>query len=396
VGSWAVLEAVDGDLTLARQGRAAEVNEAPGREDRRVVGPEDYLARYGRFRPGHWFQDVTFSPDVPTSSAVAADVFAQAGFGPVDGVIQVDPYGLAALLELTGPVTVEGLDAPLTAEGAARFLLVDQYLEPIDRAAREDLLAGAGSATFEALVGADLPGARRLGDVLGPVVADGRLSFTPLIPGADELVALLGAGRPFPRPDGGDLAGLVTQNGGNNKADAFLRRALAYDVSFDPASGHVEARATVVLHNDAPATGLPEAFLGSNDRGLPPGTNRTWVSWYSPLEVREGRVDGQVVALERNRELGWSVVSTYVEIPPGGSTRVELVLSGAVDPGAPYRLVVPHQPLVADDEVVVTVRPVSGWRAELAPGWRHAEGAVRLAATGALVEPLEVPAVPSG
>lgn len=396
VGSWAVLEALDGDVTLAAQGRAADVNEAPGRDERTVTEPADYVARYGRFRPGYWFQDVTLSPDVPTSSRAAAEVFDQAGFGPVDGVVQVDPYGLAALLRLTGPVRVEGMDGPLRAEDAASFLLLDQYLEPLDRAEREDLLAEAGRATFDALLAADLPGPRRLGDVLGPVVADGRLSFTTWAPGTGELADLLHVERPFPRPDGADLAGLVTQNGGNNKADAFLHRSVAYDVSHDPASGHVEARATVVLRNDAPASGLPDAILGSNDRGLPPGTNRTWVSWYSPLGLREARLDGTVVPVERQQELGWSVYSTYVEIPPGGEARIELVLSGDVAPGDGYRLVVPHQPLVHPDEVVVTVRPVPGRRAELPPEGRFEDGAVRVAATGRVDGPIVVTMPPGG
>lgn len=355
VGSWAVLEADDGRLDLVEQGRAADVNERPGRDVRTVTRPSDYVGRYARFRPGYWFQDTTLSPDVPSSALAVADVFAQAGYAPVDGVIFVDPYGLAALLRLTGPVDVPGRDRRLGPDDAADWLLRGQYLETLDQDERADLLGDVGSAVFDELVATDLPGPRRLGEVLGPPVAEGHLSVVLFDEGGAALADRLGTTRPFPAPDGADLAGLVTQNNANNKIDVFLRRTVDYRAEVDPATGQVEATATVSLANDAPATGLPPAVIGSNDRDLPPGTNRLYLSWYSALRLEGATVDGVPATLERQRELGWYVYSTFVEVPPGGSVVVDLELAGFVDPGSPYRLHLPVQPLVAPDTWTVAV-----------------------------------------
>ena len=378
VGSWAVLTAQDGRLELSEQGRADDVNSRPGRDDRAVTGPPEYLDRYGRFRPGYWFQDVTVSPDVPSSAAAAAEVFEQAGLGATDGVIVVDPYGLEALLELTGPVVVEGLDEPLAAEGAADWLLRGQYLAGYGDEDREDLLGSVAEATFDAVLDADLPGPARLADVLGPPAHAGRLAVVTSRPEEQELFDLLGVTGRFPEPAGGDLAALVTQNKGNNKIDVFLERSVGYEVTYDPASGHTEALAHVELTNTAPAAGLPEAFLGSNDQGLPPGTNRVFLTWYSPLALREARLDGARIPLERQRELGSVAYSAYVDLAPGQTRALDLVLAGDLAPGSTYRLRLPAQPLVADDELVVTVRPGPGWRPEDATAEPAPGGGIRL------------------
>ena len=366
VGSWAVLTADGGRLELAEQGRADDVNSRPGREERRVTGPEDYVARYGRFRPGYYFQDVTVSPDVPSSAAAAAEVFEQSGLGPTDGVIVVDPYGLAALLELTGPVAVEGLEEPLRADEAAEWLLRGQYLAGYGDEDREDLLGAAAEATFDELLAEDLPGPAGLADVLGAPARSGRFAVVTARPEEQELFDLLGVTGAFPAPGGADLAALVTQNKGNNKIDVFLQRSVDYEATYNPATGHVEARAHVELTNTAPAEGLPEAFLGSNDQGLPPGTNRVFLTWYSPLSLREARVDGDRVPLERQAELGSTAYSTYLDLAPGQTRRLDLVLAGDLEPGDAYHLRLPAQPLVGDDELTVTVRADAGWRP--APG----------------------------
>ena len=61
--------------------------------------------RYGQFRPQFNLQNVNLSPDFPTVGKVLETLAPEAGVGDVDGVIAVDPEGLAALLELTGPVS---------------------------------------------------------------------------------------------------------------------------------------------------------------------------------------------------------------------------------------------------------------------------------------------------
>jgi hypothetical protein len=298
----------------------------------------DYVARYGRFRPGYFFQDITLSPDLPSVAPAAAQVFADATGDRVDGVLTVDPYALAALLHFTGPVQVDGLAQPLTADDAAQILVRDQYTTFGTDAARTDMLDQASRKTFDQLVHGSLPAPAAVADVLGPVVEQQRLAFHPLAEDAgvqakeQALVDALHVGGAVPATDGGDAVDVITQNNGNNKIDMFLHRTVAYDVQYDPGSGHVTSTLAVTLRNDAPVSGLPASVIGSNDQGLPPGTNRMWVSVYTPLDLREARLGGQVVPLEHEHELGRSVYSHYVDVPAGGSVELDLDLDGAVAP----------------------------------------------------------------
>ncbi len=368
VGNWAELTADDGRVEVSRSGRSGELNDAPGRDERTVTAPpvpDDYVARYGRFRPGYYFQDITLSPDLPSVAAAAAQLYPQMGGAPIDGVLTVDPYALAALLEFTGPIEVDGLSVPLTADNAASILVRDQYLEfgagDEGREERIDFLDQASERTFEELVGGSLPSPKKVAEVLSPVVAQHRLAFHAFDESERELMSQIGADGAFATPDGSDFFQLVTQNHANNKIDVFLHRSVTYETTYDPSSGAVNAKAIITLRNEAPATGLPESVIGSNDQGLAPGTNVAYTSFYTPFGLRAARLGGEQVPLEYQRELGYAVYSTYVEIPPGQERTLELDLFGQIDPGAAYRLRIGAQPVVNADEVRVRFRVEGGW-----------------------------------
>ena len=139
--------------------------------------PEDYLTRYGRFQPGRFFQDLTVSPDLPSVAAAVAQIYRQTQGGTLDGVLVVDPFALAALLQFTGPIKVDGFEQRLTAANAADVLVKGQYAELAETDVRERFLEQAARATFTALVHGSLPGPRKVAEVLGPMVEQHRLAF---------------------------------------------------------------------------------------------------------------------------------------------------------------------------------------------------------------------------
>ena len=124
IGNYAELTAVDGDVELTRSGRLNELKPGVGNPPYTISGPADYLDRWGRYQLGRYIQDTTFSPDFPSVAQVWEEIYPQtSGGAPIDGVIVVDPYALAALMAFTGPITVPGYDVPLTSENAADILL---------------------------------------------------------------------------------------------------------------------------------------------------------------------------------------------------------------------------------------------------------------------------------
>ena len=85
-----------------------------------MSGPAEWLERWGRYgfntSPGGTtsvvpWSNVTMSPHFPSTAAVMAELYPQSGGAAVDGVFAMDPYVLAALVELTGPIDVPSTGA---------------------------------------------------------------------------------------------------------------------------------------------------------------------------------------------------------------------------------------------------------------------------------------------
>jgi uncharacterized protein DUF4012 len=298
------------------------------------------------------------SPDFPSVGQVVAELYPQSGGEPVDGVIAIDPVGLAALLEFTGPISVPGLDAPLTRDTAADYLLRQQYLTG-DNAARIDALESLARQAFERLTTGDLPGPRTVADALGVAAARGHIHAYAVDPEQQALFRDVGIDGALPAARGRDYVGVVNNNATGNKIDLYLARRLDYAATWDPDTGAVDATATVTLTNSAPSAGLPDYVIGSPFGGgnaPPAGTNRTYLSIYSPWTADEVLLDGRPATFERQREGDRYAYSLFVDVPPDGATRtVRLALRGRLAAGRDYRLVVGTQPLVTPDRLGLTV-----------------------------------------
>ena len=376
MGNFGVLTANDGDLNLARSDEIAALERPLRAMDATVTAPPapaDFVARYGRFAPGIEPGDITMSPDLPSVARVIAQVYAESGGQELDGVILVDPIALQALLTFTGPITVEGYPTPLTVDNAADVLLREQYLTFDDRDVRKDFLEEASRRTFEALTAGDLPGPRRVTEVLGPMVDQGRLLAHSFHPEEQAFFEQIGLDGTFPRRDGGDVVAVTTTNSAHNKGDSFLTRQVGYEATVDPDTGAVEATATVTLVNEAPAGGLPDVIIGVNEAGgtpnlpdLPPGTT----ACSSPCTPRircPRRRSTASPGVEFEQEFGLNVYAQYVAVPPGGTVTVTFELDGGVDLPDGYRLAVAGQPTINPDEVTVDVALEDGWRSSTAP-----------------------------
>ncbi len=372
MGNWAELTATDGRLTLSRSGRVGELNAKPGAAQRVVSRPADYVARYGRFKVGTYFQDVTLSPDLPDVAQVISQIysgpFPDMGGDKIDGVLVVDPYGLAALLRFTGPINITG-GPQLTAANAAQELVSGQYTDFPGKTDRVDFLDQASRETFEKLTTGTIPGPDEIASVLGPQVVGHHLMFTSFRGREQALFARLGATGAYShaRPDQ-DFFGVTGQNSANNKTDVWMHRTIRYDATYDPTTGRVEAKATITLHNDAPSSGLPDGVIGSNGQGLALGTNRTYLSFYTPLELEASAVDGSHEPFESQLEFGYHVYSQYLTVGSGQTLTVTLDLGGVVAGGLEYQLGVGVQPMVNPDQVQVTLTPRGPWSVSRSSG----------------------------
>lgn len=349
IGSYAELSVEDGAVELTRSGRIDDLIEGPNRGQRMLDGPADYLRRYGRFDTTDFLQDVTVSPNFPSAASVMAQLYPQAGGQPVDGVIAVDPTGLAALLKLTGPVTVEGMTEPLSADNAVDLLTRRQYLELGDRAARGEVLADATRATFEKLINASLPAPRTLADTLSPAARAGHLRMWSPDDAEQALFERLGADGTLTLAPGSDGFSLIQQNAGNNKIDAYLERSITYEPRVDAATGELRAELTVEMTNAVPFAALPEAVAG-NSRGRPDGTNITTLTLFTRNVVTEATIDGKPLTMGPGSERGLYAWDTpQFDIPPGATVTIKIELEGGLDLSKGYRLTILPQPVANPD-----------------------------------------------
>lgn len=360
-GAYAEVVIDDGRMKLVRHGNIQQLNEVRAGL-RRFLDPAVFPDRFRELLPEQFWQNVTGTADLPTVAQAVRQLWSQSGGGHLDGVMAVDPYALAALLELTGPLALEGLDEPLSAQNAARFLLRDQYLRFDVTAERVDFLAEAARTVFDALTTGDLPGARRVSEAVGPVVRSRRLVLHSFHPDEQDLFERLGADGSVPPADRSDFLSVRSSNRAPNKLDSMLERTLDYSVTVDPATGAARARLSVKLRNAAPPSGLPQYIVG-NESGRPFGTNIMTLEVSSPLGIAEVTTGGRPEGVAVSTEYGRPVYSALVEVPPGAERVVTFTLEGTLDVSRGYSLTVLPQPVANPDRLVVAVAATGGWQA---------------------------------
>lgn len=365
MGTYAELLADDGRLTVVRTGTTSELNGGWAGTRPVLDGLDPYRSRYGPFGAGEgdgsvsvdYWSNITMSPDLAAVTEVIAQLYPAVGGDDIDGVIVVDAVTVARFLVLTGPVTVDGPDGPLRLDehNATDYLLRGQYADIAADDARDAVLAELTETLLARVFGGDLPAPAVLASTLGPAIDEGRLLLWSRHETDQRGLVDLGIGGALEPPVADGLL-VVTNNASANKLDTYLRRSITYEGVV--VEGQLRTTATVRLTNSAPA-GLPDD-VGGNPFGLPVGTNRSYLSIYSPLGATAATVDGRPRRLDVDLEAGWQVHSTVVDIPPGGEVVVTVELRGALDPDQPYSLWLRSQPMVLPDVVRVTIDGAEG------------------------------------
>ena len=142
IGTYSVLRADHGTLKLVRSGDAA-----PLAQPRPLVGQPGYIAPPGPIREltGNYswtFLDSNYFPDFP-SNARAAEKLAQPRLGTkFDGVISIDYYTVAKMLELTGPLAVPGYSLTVDANNFIPQIVQHDLAEDVVHKAILSAIAG--------------------------------------------------------------------------------------------------------------------------------------------------------------------------------------------------------------------------------------------------------------
>ncbi len=393
IGSWGVLTADNGKVTLDQIQQTDLLDQGGGSSvpvsERRIDSvPSDFIQRYGRFLPAQEWRNLNMSPDFPTIGKAIAELYPQSGGAPVDGVIAVDPVGLQALLQLTGPVAVQGWPVPVTADNVIDVTLRQAYdVFGTVRGQRVEFLGDVAEAVWKRATQMSLGSPAHLANILGGAGRQGHLHLWFADPKEEALALRLDVGGAVP-PVRSDSLLVTNQNASGNKVDYYLTRHMDYTVQLDPDASVRRARAKgtlkLGLDNGAPA-GISSVALGPFYPNFQPGEDRSFVSIYTPLTFRDPTFQGLPTTLESGTELERNVFSNFTSVPASTSRALEMQLEGtiALAPGGWYTLDLPRQPTIRPDDVSVTVEVPSGWRIATAEGLeimspRRAEGKIAL------------------
>ena len=288
-------------------------------EDRGVAMDPDVEANWGSAGPNREWRNLALTPRFDVSAEMAAAMWQVRTGETVDGVIAVDVEALRAILQATGPVTVDGL-----AVGDANvvdLLLHDQYLELGDslgaQAARRDRLSGIAEAAVEAIEAGsyDLP-------ALADGLADAARGRHVLVWSADDTAqeAWEAASVGGTLSEASLLVALL--NRGGNKLDKFIE--MTHRLSTSERDGVVEVAIEVTVTNHV-GPGEPPYVAGPHPlTGLREGEYDGVLAFTLPAAAGEERLDGDLPIVVAGRDGMNGVIGARLRLMRGQSMTVTL------------------------------------------------------------------------
>lgn len=351
VGSWALVEFDAGSVRQVDAGRIAELYELARQQP--PLSDDEYPSWFvERSQPQQWPQNLTSAPSIEVVASAARHLFDGIEGASIDGLIYIDSIAIEAVLKLTGPIRISGVDGRINANNVVAFLHEGQYR--LDN--RQEIKSQAGeifSQAFERLLEREVPGPERLGQLFGPAARQGRLQVATFDEEQNEFLQELHLQREFGWPAStSDSLAIVQTAGVASKLDLYVHRNVTYDVQVD-ATGALTGTVSVDVALDVP-NNAPAYTLGRDD----PGLALVRLSLYSPHQVTGVELDGRTVERSFTNELGYGRHEVTVELRPGDRSRLAISVEGSVDPTRPYALSVWQQPLVNPD--VMRVNAVLG------------------------------------
>lgn len=347
-GSVAVLRAERGRIALDEPFSADVVN---AELRRRSAALPDISAHLRALDPSRFSQNWSGSADVRVAADVASTVWREVMGEDVDGVVVADPYTLAGLAQLTGPIEVDGVGVIAPAD-LVDFLLRGQYLAFEDRAERKDLLADIADATFSSVLDGRFASPRDLQRAFAPLVDARRLQFVAFDPDADALLSDFGLVTDLAPRTGSDALLVTQENTRVNKLDAYLERTIDFAVVQEE-DGVTTATLVVEIQNNAPRNGLNDYVTGDGlGDGLAATTARINLSALSVMDLVGVQVDGERAPASTSPVAGLQRHTVPVTITAGARARVEYELRGLFDPDGYEVRAIPAATAVPDDLTV--------------------------------------------
>jgi hypothetical protein len=199
-------------------------------------------------------RDSNWSPDFPTTAALAEYLYALARFHGADGVIAIDQYAVRSLLTVLGPVQVEAVSYPITAENVVTYMRQAKGQAESAGENRKSFMDELGGAILEKIKASKDISWVSLLKVLQEILNGHHMLLQFDDPGTAAVLAERGWDGAL-RPGAGDFLMVVDSNIGFNKVNAVVEASLTYEVDLsDPAA---PTGLLTVVHKNSATKGVP-------------------------------------------------------------------------------------------------------------------------------------------
>lgn len=354
-GALAKLTIEQGRLSLGSQTSAGALGEFSPPID---VDAEQQVIYAGQL--GTSMQDVNLTPDFPTASKTAHQMWERKTGERLDGVISIDPVSLGYILKATGPVKLAdpafqkmatgSLPTVLNSQNVVKTLLSDVYSEIRSPNLQDAYFAEVTNQIFAAL-SSGTADPKVLMNGLTRGIEERRISAWSVAPSEQDIIgrhplaaAALGASSAE--------FGAFFNDGTGAKMDYYVRRTVQL-LQECPRDGYEQTTVRVTSTNTAPAdaaTSLPPYVTGGGVFGVPAGTVQTNIVTYGPSQahVDTALVDGQSSSFSAYQHSDRPVGVVTLILAPGQSRTVDVTFGNIPGDAEPILAVTPTVQAVRD------------------------------------------------
>ena len=325
-----------------------------------VPAPPEYEQRFGLYGANStlWY-NAAMTPHFPDAAIVSARLFAKQKGQQLDGVLGVDPRGLAALTPEGAEVSVPGrLDNTLDRDELADWIFSTAYEEFENQKVRRAAILEVGKRAIEAGLREGFGGREGL-DEIGAAFAGQHLRFVAFDPAEADALEDAGVSGAL-EPETRDTMLVTVHNFGGggtfgSKLDFWTDRTIRHGCVVD-GEGAAEC-ATEVTFDNTVRDGLSRYAAGR-----PYGLLRNYAEVYIPgdAQLQEVTLDGETVDYRPEEQGDLLSVAVYVEIPQGEKASIEAAYTLPAAEES-YSLTMIPQPLTSDATVSLRLRVPNDW-----------------------------------
>ncbi|TAK73182.1 MAG: DUF4012 domain-containing protein [Dehalococcoidia bacterium] len=224
LGTMGVVKVAEGKIEAFEYASSYEYDPKPPKFR---VPPEDFGRGLGS---RYWYvRDANWSPSFPEAAGAVQQFLREDRGLEADGVIAVDTEMLRLLLEALGPMDVQGIDVPLTAENFYAALEEEIFGEETEIAAKKRTILGRVlQQSIDRVQAADADKVPALVAVLRRGVGGRHLQIFGNDPRVEAMAEAFGADGTMRRRDGRDFVAVVDANVSYSKMGAAISRETTY------------------------------------------------------------------------------------------------------------------------------------------------------------------------